>query len=113
MLRRYRARLVTGVVCMVACIPLTLWLIPLGALAWMVGMMSLGLAVRGLMWDDVHLGGPPMALRNRKRAGLEFLTLALALLLGFGTILGLVRLAGASAWAKERLMSQIRQVSGV
>ncbi len=113
MLRRYRARLVTGVACMIAFIPLTLLFIPLGALAWLAGMMSLGLAVRGLMWDDVHLGGPPMSLRSRQRTGLEVLTLGLAILLGFGTILGLARLAGASAWAKERLMSQVRQVSGV
>lgn len=111
-LRRYGVRLVTGVACMIAFIPLTLLFIPLGALAWLAGMMSLGLAVRGLMWDDVHLGGPPMSLRNRERTGLEILTLVLALLLGLGTILGLAGLAGASDWAKGRLMAQIRQVSG-
>lgn len=108
-LRRYRVRLTTGVVCIILVIPLSLWSFPLAALAAILGFCSQGLALRGLLWDDVSLGGLPFALRSGERRIRELVTVLVLLLSAVFVYSGIKLLLRNSDWAMERFMSQFEQ----
>lgn len=109
-LQRYRIRITSGIICMVAVIPLTLWWIPAGVLAWFLGVFALGYATGWLLHDEISLGAPPAALENSERRFYELFAFLVLLAAFITTAGGMMYLLRYSAWAQEQVMSQFRQL---
>lgn len=108
-MRRLRRRAGFGTVLMLASAPLALASIPAAALFWLVGLMCMGLSIRGLdMIFDGERARLPSHERNLIQVGLVGLTIVLALI----TTIGFMRVMAISPWVKERIMSQVREYSG-
>lgn len=96
---------------MLTVVPLTLWFIPAGVLAWFLGVFALGLSGGWIGHDLLDADGPPFVLSNDEWLLREFLAFLAVLFTTVGTAAATFALVRHSPWAHERIMSQLRQLS--